>query len=110
MTEHLDPSALDAPRPEPTAPPATHIHVDTLPADALARIEHMLSAEERDAIAKAQIAGREAKRAAAAKDKAEHEASSKRAEETVKEVIERGEQETPPVEGYQLEVPEVSEG
>ncbi len=93
-TEHIDPSALDAAKPEvQPAPPAHMIPADLIPAHALERIEHLLSQEEKDALTKAQIAGRDKQRAERQKAKEESAASSKRAEEAVKEVIARGEQE-----------------
>jgi hypothetical protein len=76
------------------------------------RIEHLLSEEQRDTLEKARIAGREQKRDAAAKAKLESDASSKRAADVVREVVERDEQQQeqeqqlqpggPPVE---LEIP-----
>ena len=104
-TENIEPSALDAPKPEPTAPPADYINVNTLPAHALERIEHLLSQEERDAIAKAQIAGRDKQRAERQKAKEESAASSKRAEEAVAEVVKRGEQDAQPGPAVELAVP-----
>jgi len=114
-TENLSQESLDAPKPAP--PPADYIPVDLLPAHALERIEHLLSQEEKDTLDKARIAGRDAKRAAAVKDKAERDASSKRAADAVKEVVERGEQDgeeekqdpallKPGAPAFELEVPE----
>ena len=90
-TENLPRESLDAPKPEvqPAAPPANYIPADLLPDHMLERVEHLLSQEERDTLEKARIAGREQKRAAAAKAKEESDASSKRAKDAVDELVKK---------------------
>jgi hypothetical protein len=90
-TDNVSPEVLDAPRPpaEPAAPPATHIRADLIPDYALERIEHLLSQEQKDALETARIAGREEKRAAQQKAKAESDASTARAKAVTDEIVQR---------------------
>ena len=88
-TENIDSSALDAPRPEPqpAAPPANYIPADLIPEQALEHLDRFLSSADRDKLEAARIAGRDAKRAAAAKAKEEDAASSKRAKDAVDSLV-----------------------
>jgi hypothetical protein len=99
----MEPENTQNTAPPPAAPPAHYIDSDLIPEHAMERIEHLLSQEQKDTLDKARIAGRDAKRAAAAKEKLESDASTKRAADVVKGVVEEQEEEQlqpggPPVE------------
>jgi hypothetical protein len=88
-TDNVNQEALDAPKPEPAAPPAHLIDANLIPERALEELGRYMSQADRDRLEAARIAGREQKRAAQQKAKEESDASSKRAADAVKEVVER---------------------
>jgi hypothetical protein len=88
-TESLPPESVDAVKPTPAAPPAHYIDASLIPERALEELGRHMSQADSDKLEAARIAGREAKRAEQQKAKEESAASSKRAADAVKEVIER---------------------
>jgi hypothetical protein len=111
-TENLPITAADD---KPAAPPATHIDARLIPEQALEHLDRFMSQADRDKLEAARIAGREEKRAAAAKVKQESAESSARAKAAVDELVKK-DKETPESEkpssdptkqGYDLQIPEV---
>jgi hypothetical protein len=111
-TENLPITAADD---KPAAPPATHIDARLIPEQALEHLDRFMSQADRDKLEAARIAGREEKRAAAAKVKQESAESSARAKAAVDELVAKDKatdenekpSSDPAKQGYDLTIPEV---